>query len=213
MEIVKKNEEMQIKNGTSGHNKVTFKFYDRLCELMGHRAISQPMANGVDSGLMFNNSDLEINTQNVMEDIVVEEDQTINDTQSLLRDIDNSDEVITTEQTRKITKVSIKPPRTAPYKKSLKAFSKDVAEEARKLQADFFVEQEKLMNAFFTKQKNWEEEILEKEEARSLADRISNENIMKNLMACIANQSHYPMQYPYYQNPSNPTSDYFPPNT
>lgn len=209
---------MQVKNNTSGHNKVTHKFYDRLSELMGHRAISQPMANGVDSSLEQQNySDLETTySQNVIEErTIIEQDQPIGVIHSL-PDNDNADFALTPRQTGKMPKVSIIPPRTAPYKKALKAFSKDIAEEAKQLQAEFFVEQEKLMNTFFTKQKKWEE-VLEKEEARVVADRISNENIMKNLIAGIANQPQYPIQYPYYQNNGlyfNPTSaDYSSENT
>lgn len=193
---------MQIKNGTNGHNKVTFKFYDRLCELLGHRVISKPMVNGIDSSST-NNSYLEIE-----EPTIIEKDEAIIVTLNTFSDNDNIEENIVTydepsseprsEQTGKIPRVRTLPSRIAPYKNSLKAFSKDVAEEAKKLQSEFFVEQEKLMNAFFIKQKNWEEEVMAKEEARSLADIISNENIMKNLMNCINNQS---MQYPHYHKP------------
>lgn len=196
---------MQVKNNTSGHNKVTHKWYDRLSDLIGHRAISQPMANGVDSILDLNNdSVLETSTQNVIEDPLIEEDQSI----FAMPDTNNTaDDALTPEQTGKMPKVSIRPPRTAPYKKSLKAFSKDIAEEAKQLQNDFFVKQDQLIVTFFSKQKKWEE-VLEKEEARAVADRISNENIMNNLTAVLANQPQYPIQYPYY-----PTSDYPPSNT
>jgi len=198
--------EMQVKNNTSGHNKVTHKWYDRLSDLIGHRAISQPMANGVDSILDLNNdSVLETSTQNVIEDPLIEEDQSIF---AMPDTINTADDALTPEQTGKMPKVSIRPPRTAPYKKSLKAFSKDIAEEAKQLQNDFFVKQDQLIDTFFSKQKKWEEEVLEKEEARAVADRISNENIMNNLMAVLANQPQYPIQYPYY-----PTSDYPPSNT
>jgi len=193
---------MQVKNNTCGHNKVTHKLYDCLSEFMGHRAISQPMANGVDSSLELNDLDLETTfSQNIIEEhTMIEEDQPIGAMHSSPNN-DNTNDVLTPEQTGKIPKVSIIPPRTAPYRKALKAFSKDIAEEAKQLQAEFFVEQEKLMNTFFTKQKKWEEEVLEKEEVRAVADRISNENIMKNLMAGIANQ--YPLHYPYYYSPEN----------
>lgn len=112
---------MQVKNNTSGHNKVTHKWYDRLSDLIGHRAISQLMANGVDSILDLNNdSVLETSTQNVIEDPLIEEDQSI----FAMPDTNNTaDDALTPEQTGKMPKVSIRPPRTAPYKKSLKAFS------------------------------------------------------------------------------------------
>jgi len=69
---------MQVKNNTSGHNKVTHKWYDRLSDLIGHRSISQSMANGVDSILDLNNDSVfETSTQNVIEDPLIEEDQSI----------------------------------------------------------------------------------------------------------------------------------------
>lgn len=57
------------------------------------------------------------------------------------------------------------------------------------------------MDTFFTKQQEWEKQILEKEEARALEYRKSNENIMQTLINCLGIQPNVinyqtSMQYP-----------------
>lgn len=57
--------ETKVQNRTSGNNKVTCKFYERLANILGHRAVSNTMITGVDSSGNINGDFAEENCVNI----------------------------------------------------------------------------------------------------------------------------------------------------